>query len=167
MPLSEDISRIVVVFQRIGGLRRGREKASCPGHRPEALLNLLRGRAPSQTSRNHKCSVASLGAHAQNSSAYFEQFYHMGLETLTIVYVFLIEVKFKKLDMQSCSILSNYFRVEVIKTAKYFELKPGNHHQSFSPPPWKLSKVLKKKKIVSLVGSYLRMLQCYSILAKQ
>ena len=68
--------------------------------------------------------------------------------------------------MQFCSILSNYFRVEVIKTAKYFELKPGNHRQPFSPPPWKLSKVLKKK-IVSLVGSYLRMLQGYSILAKQ
>ena len=47
--------------------------------------------------------------------------------------------------MQFCSILSNYFRVEVIKTAKYFELKPGNHRQPFSPPPWKLSKVLKKK----------------------
>ena len=46
--------------------------------------------------------------------------------------------------MQSCSILSNYFRVEVIKTAKYFERKPGNHHQPFSPPPRKLSKVLKK-----------------------
>ena len=79
---------------------------------------------------------------------------------------FFIEVKFKKLDMQSCSILSNYFRVEVIKTVKYFELKPGNHHQPFSPLPRKLSKVLKKK-ILSLVGSYLRMLQCYSILAKQ
>ena len=46
--------------------------------------------------------------------------------------------------MQSCSILSNYFRVEVIKTAKYFERKPGNHQQPFSPPPRKLSKVLKK-----------------------
>ena len=95
MPLSEDISRIVVVFQRIRGLRRVREKASCPGHRPEGLLNLLRGRAPIQPSRNRKCSVASVGAHdAQNSSAYLKQFYHMGSETLTIVYVFFIEVKF-------------------------------------------------------------------------
>ena len=95
MPLSEDISRIVVVFQRIRGLRRGREKASCPGHQPVGLLTLFRGRAPSQPSRNRKCSVASVGAHdAQNSSAYLKQFYHMGSETLTIVYVFFIEVKF-------------------------------------------------------------------------
>lgn len=144
MPLSEDISRIVVVFQRIGGWEKEGE-----GQLPRAptwgVAKFVEGEGTRPAIKDHKCSVASLGANdAQNSSAYFKQFYHMGSEILMIIYIFFIEVKFKKLDMQFCSILCNYFRIEVIKTAKCFELKPGNHHQPFSPPPLKPSKVFKK-----------------------
>lgn len=91
MPLSEDISRIVVMFQRIGGWEEC-EKASCPGHQLKQLLNLWRGKATSQPSMNHKCPVASLGVHdAQNSSAYFKQFYHMCWER---PFIYFIEASF-------------------------------------------------------------------------
>lgn len=39
--------------------------------------------------------------------------------------------------------VNDYFRIKVIKIAKYFELKPGNQHHPFSPPLLKPSTTVK------------------------